>query len=176
LRRCRDDRRIVLGLCLVGILGPATWAEAAQGKPATKGFWVEGHFTLGSGDGAEVRLNGEVLKTKRETNVGGGLSVAYGATEWLTVYLNGDGTEGDEEHVLSHGDLGAQVFLRSGHRLRPHLDVALTGRRVVLDAGAQTIDARGSGLSLGGGVVYFLSSALALDATLLRSVGELDQF
>jgi hypothetical protein len=109
------------------------------------------------------------------TAVGGGLTVAYGVNEWLMVALNGDGRESEDDRHLSFADIGAQLFLPGGNRLRPHFDVALTGRRAEFEADSGAIDTRGAGLTIGGGVLYFVSRAFALDATLLWTAGDLDQ-
>jgi len=66
--------------------------------------------------------------------------------------------------------------LPRGNRLRPHLDVALTGRRAEFDVATGAIDTRGAGWSIGGGVLCFLSRSFALDAALLRTTGDLDQY
>jgi len=100
----------------------------------------------------------------------------FASSTWLTVALNGDGRESGDDRHLTFADLAAQFFLPGWNRLRPHLDVALTGRRAEFEAAGGAIDTRGAGWSVGGGVLYYLSRSFALDATLLRTAGELDRF
>jgi hypothetical protein len=104
------------------------------------------------------------------------LTVAYGLNDWLTIALTGDGREsGNDRHVV-FADLGAQVFLPRASRVRPHLDLELTGRRAEFDVSSDEIDGRGAGLSVGGGALYFLSRSFALDAALLWTPGGLDRY
>jgi hypothetical protein len=105
------------------------------------------------------------VNPERTNGVGGGFVLGYGFTDWITVYLNGDGRESHEDRHLAHADIGVEVFFPGERRVRPHIGVALIGVRAEFDAGSQTIDARGAGWSVGG-VLYFLSSSIAFDATL----------
>jgi len=112
----------------------------------------------------------------RVTAGGGGLFVAYGVNEWLTVFLNGDGHESEDDRHVTFADIGVQFFLPAGRRVRPHLDVALTGRRTEFTTTSGAIDARGASLSIGGGLLYFVSRSVALDAAVLWTRGDLDQY
>lgn len=166
----------VMALCAIGLFAEPALAQGQQGPPSTKGFSVGTQMTLASRQAVDGPLNGQPGGADGATRIGGGASVAYGITEWLTLYMNGDGAEAEEDRVLAFGDIGARIFPTRGQRLRPYLDLAFTGRKAEFDAGTQTIDARGAGWSFGGGALYFLTSSLALDASVTQSVGGLDQF
>jgi len=174
-RRAIVDVRGACGALGLLLLAATTWAEGQPSPASTKGFSIGTHASFGRRDADPVRLGGQLFDTEAGHRTGGGFSLAYGIDDGLTVYLNGDGGERDE-HVLAHGDLGAQLLLRRGHRLRPHLDVALTGRKAEFEAGPQWLEGRGTGVSFGAGALYFPSSSIALDLTFLRTVGELDRY
>jgi hypothetical protein len=166
--------RVAIVLC-VGLL--PVCASAQTPPPAsTKGFSVGGHVAIIDSHPDAFDLAGQRTDIEGVTTAGGGASVAYGVTNWLTFVLNGDGRESDEDRHQVFADIGVQFVLPGGSRFRPHLDIALTGRRAEFEASTGTVDTRGASVSLGGGVLYFMSRSLALDATLLRTAGDLDQY
>jgi hypothetical protein len=168
------SRVVIFTLCCTGVFASSTWAQTHQPDPSTRGFSFGGHIAVVGANPDQFDLNGQSTNPVRVTTAGGGLTVAYGVNEWLTVALNGDGRESEDDRHLSFADLGAQFFLPGWNRLLPHFDVALTGGRVEFEAAGGAIDTRGAGLSVGGGVLYFLSRSFALDGTLLRTAGDLD--
>jgi Outer membrane protein beta-barrel domain len=169
-------RIVVFTRCCTGAFAPSASAQTPASESSTRGFSLGGHAAVIGSNSDAFDLNGQPTDPPRVTVAGGGVMVAYGATEWLTVTLNGDGHESGDDRHLSFGDIGAQFFLPGWNRLLPHFDVALTGRRAEFEAAGAAIDTRGAGLSVGGGVLYFLSRSFALDATLLRTAGDLDRY
>lgn len=168
-------RALFVTLCCTGAVASPTWAQTHTPDSSTRGFSLGGHVAVIGSNPDSFDQNGHRTDPARVTAVGGGLTLAYGVNEWLTVALNGDGRETEDDRHLSFADIGAQLFLPGGNYLRPHFDVALTGRRAEFEADHGAIDTRGAGLTIGGGVLYFLSRAFALDATLLWTAGDLDQ-
>lgn len=133
-------------------------------------------MSIATADADTTLVDGQPINPDRVTGVGGGLFLGYGITDWLTIYLNGDGRESGEDLHLTHADIGARYSFLRGQRVRPHLDVALTGKRADFDIGSPPLDTRGAGWTVGGGVSWFLSRSLAFDASLLQSGGALSQF
>ena len=173
---CRTFRIVILTLCCAGALASSSWAQTQPGAWSARGFSLGGHVAIVGSNPDSFDLNGQRTDPARLTTAGGGLTIAYGVKEWFTVALNGDGREDGDDRHLSFADVGAQFFLPSENRLRLHFDVALTGRRAEFDVATGAIDTRGAGVSVGGGVLCFLSRSFALDATLLRTAGDLDRY
>jgi len=172
----RHPSCVVLFMCAVGLLTPSAVVAQEHETPTTSGFAVGGHVTVATAGAGTTTVNGQPITPARASGLGGGLVVSYGLTDRLTVYLNGDGRESANDLHLSHADLGLQYFFSSGRRLRPHVDLAFAGLRAEFASESETLDARGSAWSFGGGALYFLHPRLALDATILQTAGGLDQF
>jgi len=170
------SRIVVVTLCCVGAFPLSTSAQTDTPEASTQGFSLGGHVAVIRVNPDSLDLNGQATDPMRLTVTGGGVTVAYGLNEWLTIALAGDGHESGNDRHFAFADLGAQVFLPRARRLRPHLDVALTGRRAEFDAADNAIDTRGAGVSVGGGALYFLSRSLALDTALLWTAGNLHRF
>src|SRR5262249_37463903 len=168
--------RLILILCGTGAFVSSAWGQTPTRDSSTRGFSIGGHIAVVGSNPDSFDLNGRPTDPARMTTAGGGLIVAYGVNEWLTVALTGDGGESGDDRHLTFADIGAQFFLPAWNRLHPHLDVALTGRRAEFEAAGGAFDTRRGGLSVGGGVLYFVSRSFALDATLLRTAGDLDQY
>lgn len=128
-------------------------------------------------------LQGHDIASNEVDNGGGfGLKLGYGFTPTYTLYVGLDvagmatdnpqtaATFGDD-YALVYVDIGSQFNFRSGEKAVPYLDVALTGVASGTDQGGTDVTLSGSGLSVGGGVKYFLSPAFALDGALHLSTG-----
>jgi Outer membrane protein beta-barrel domain len=170
------SRIVVLTLTCAAAFPSSTSAQTHTPEGFTKGFSLGGHLAVIGVNPDSLDPNHKAPDPARVTMTGGGLTVAYGLNEWLTLTLTGDGHESGNDRHFAFADIGAQVFLPPGRRLRLHLDVALTGRRADLDAAGNQIDTRGAGLSVGGGALYFLSPSFALDAALMWTPGDLDRY
>ena len=168
-------RIVIFTMCCVGAFAASARSQTPTLDSSTKGFSLGGHVAVIGSNPDSFDLNGQRTDPTRVTTAGGGLIVAYGVNEWLTIALNGDGRELEGDRHLSFGDIGLQIFLPGRNGLRPHLDVAMTGRRAEFETAAGAMDTRGHGWSIGGGVLYFWSRSLALDAALLRTAGDLDR-
>jgi len=172
---CATARIVIFTMCCVGAFAASARSQTHTSDSSTKGFSLGGHVAVIGSNPGSFDLNGQRTDPARVTTAGGGLLVAYGLNEWLAIALNGDGREFQEDRHLAFADIGVQFFLPGGNRLRPHLDVAMTGRRAEFETATGAIDTRGHGVSIGGGVLYFWSRSLALEAALLRTAGDLDR-
>lgn len=138
---------------------------------------TEGLFLHAAVGGQTVSYGGQDFD---DTDEGGALAVraGYGVSPVVTVYLGAvggrmNGEREAERYALSAGELGARVAFRRGAALRPYLDVALRGVTARDDDTAFTL--RGGGLAVGGGLAYFLSPSVALDAALHLGAGQITE-
>lgn len=102
-----------------------------------------------------------------------GVEVAYGFTPRLAAFLALGGAamepeDGGEGYGLGTADLGLRFNLRPSSRLNPYLQAAVTGQVASFDVPGTSADleARGGGLTLGGGLLYDLSPSVAFDVAL----------
>src|SRR5262245_47136808 len=167
---------LIVTLCWTIALASPTSAQTQTPDFSTRGFSFGGHAAVIGANPDAFGENGHLVDPARITAGGGGLVVAYGVNEWLTVSLNGDGHESGDDRHLTFADIGVEFFLPARGRVRPHLDVAVTGRRTEFTTTSSVIDTRGSSLSIGGGLLYFTSRSFALDAAVLWTRGGLDQY
>ena len=170
------SRALIVTLCSTAALAFPASAQTQTPDFSTRGFSLGGHAAVIGANPDSFGENGHRTDPEGLTAGGGGLIVAYGVNEWLSVALNGDGHESEDDRDLTLADIGVQFFLPARGRVRPHLDVALTGRRTEFTTTSRAIDTRGASLSIGGGFLYFVSRSLAFDAALLWTRGDLDQY
>jgi hypothetical protein len=120
--------------------------------------------------------------------IGLGLRAGYGVSDRFTLYLGvegagldgGGGFEGlggDEEYGVLYIELGSRVHFRSEQQLKPYGDVALAvvglGYDGVESYAGNDVTYGGAGVSLGTGLLYFLSPKFALDTGLAFTPGSL---
>jgi hypothetical protein len=118
-----------------------------------------------------------------DTGIGISLHLGYGFGEHFQVFARGAGanieSEGfvNDEFVLAHFDLGGRYsFATSASAVRPYLQAAFSGRAASFDLGNEgTLEVRGSGLTGGGGLEYFLSPSLAVEGGLSFTFGEFNE-
>lgn len=123
--------------------------------------------------GAYLSGTGATYDGSDETDSGSGLTLrlGYGFNERISIYAAGTGASMEQgDYTLGHFDVGAR-FLVSQARLRPYLQAAYTGRAASIDIGGETLDIRGAGPSIGGGIEYAFGRAAALDVGLNYSLG-----
>lgn len=165
------NRTIVFSAALAGTL---LAAGGLQAQSDTDGFMLGVHLVGAglepSGAGSDMHRGG-----------GLGLQLGYGFNDRIGVYLNLDGgsyevdDRGTEfSYSLATADLGVRVnFGNPSMRLRPWLNAALTGQARAHEAvgNGETVEQTysGGGLTAGGGVQYFFSRSLALDAGVLAT-------
>jgi hypothetical protein len=137
------------------------------------------------------RLTGASLETEngeQESGGGVGLSLGWGISRRVALFVGGDITEVDINNPDFDGsfffvmlDLGVRVSFRAPeHKLVPYAVVALTGMAANADVRltpftSSEVELTGGGLTLGGGVQYFVIPTLALDAQLLGTGGSFSE-
>jgi opacity protein-like surface antigen len=135
----------------------------------------------------QVSLDGQSLDYREysfsDTDDGGGLSIraGWGVSPLVTLYagimgatIDGqtNGITGDE-YSWSGGELGVRLNFRSGQSLVPYANVALRGVAATEDD--LDLEFRGGGFTLGGGVSYFMTPAVALDLGLHFGAGSFNE-
>lgn len=157
-----------------------TVAYAQEAPSNTKGLYLNGHIA-----GAAVSVEDE----DAQNGGGGGIRLGYGISPIFTLYAGVTGaviTVEDEfiqQSVVSEEvglaiiDLGAQFNFGGGRKqLVPYLDLSLSGLGLAFDVGPTTFTAAGGGLSIGGGLKYFLSETVALDGGLHITLARLTDY
>lgn len=106
---------------------------------------------------------------------GVGLKFGYAFNQLFTIYVGIDGAKMDREvapelqseygssTAVGHFDLGSQLNFRAGHALVPYLDASLSGVAESLTFERRRHRYSGFGVTIGGGVKYFLSRKFAVD-------------
>lgn len=153
--------RLVLFLAFV--------TASASAQPAVSN--TEGLFLQLAADGQALNYNEDDFD---DTDNGGGLAarIGYGFSPVFTLYggLSGASVDGETNGVINNtysfgaGEIGARFNFNRGSKLRPYLDVALRG--VVASDDESDLEFRGGGAAVGGGLAYFVSPTVALDAAL----------
>lgn len=173
--------RIVTMMALAAafaLLAPASLAQVA--KAPGKGAVTEAPVRSNTSKlFVQAHLNGTGLSVEGEDaeNGGGfGLKLGYGFSPLFTLYAGFDAASMDAAGGGSYSygffDLGGQFNFRSGaHALVPYLDLALSGQAAVFDADGEDFTFSGAGVTLGGGLKYFVSPVLALDGSLTTTLG-----
>jgi opacity protein-like surface antigen len=173
--------RSKLTLLPLAVLSLFLVAESASAQASTtRGFTVGLHF-----GGTSLRVEGDDIE--RSSGGGGGIYVGYGVNRRFTIFAQADGARFDEqdtgdiegEWTLGHFDLGVRFnFANSLRRWVPFLQGALGYRTVTVsdpvvnDNLVSEASFSGAGLTLGGGVDFYLSESWALDLQLLWTGGE----
>jgi len=159
----------------IALITTAAFAQT-EGTYSTRGFSIGLHL-----NGTSWRLDEPDLDLEGSDNGGGlGIDLSYGVSDLVTLLFNLDGASIDpdvgETYSLGHGDLGARfTFGAPARKLKPFAQIALTGAAAELEIGRNTLQLRGGGLTLGGGILYYFSSAWALDAGLDFTIGTLNE-
>jgi hypothetical protein len=116
-----------------------------------------------------------------------GIQVGYGFSRLFTLYAGLDlgGMEGEnsftqaalqsDEYGAATFQLGGQFHFRTYEKLVPFFDVALTGIGMGSDTSGEDRLLSGGGLSVGGGVKYFVSPVFALNGGLYFGSGTWDE-
>ena len=170
-------RSLLLASFLLG-----TPLAAAQSN--TTGLYL-GARLGGAGSNAEVEIANDLTVDLEDDGGGLDLSVGYGVSRVVTLFgrVQGaafDGRDDLGDYGVGFFDLGARVHFGAGaRRLVPYAEAALTGHGLTFEnyfGLAEDLTASGGALTLGGGVQYFLSPTVALDAGLGVTLGRLDQY
>ena len=160
----------LLLVCLTVVLALPAGAQPF-GPSNTEGLFL--HAAL---DAQGVDLDDDAEGAEAE---GGGraLRVGYGFSPLFTLYGGVSGARVDGartgEYDWTAGEIGARFTFNRGRAFRPYLDVALRG----IEASADDVDfeIRGGAIAVGGGIAYFVSPTVAIDAALRVGGGEADE-
>ncbi len=157
------------------LVAESAWAQ----ESTTRGLTIGLHAT---GASLVVENNNE-----RNNAGGGGIHVGYGVNRHFTIFAQADGATFDNlsttniegEWTMGHFDIGVRYnFANSLRSWVPFLQAALGYRTVsvsnpvVNSAPVNELSITGAGLTLGGGVDYYLSESWVLDLQLLWTGGE----
>ena len=163
--------RVLSALALLAVLA----APASAQRSTTSGLFLQL-----AADGQALNFNEDDFD---ETDDGGGLALraGYGVSRVVTLYLGVSGArvDGETNGVINDtydwtaGELGARFHLLPSARLVPYLDVALRGVAATYDEA--DLEFRGGGVAFGGGVAYYVSPSVALDAALRVGGGGFDE-
>jgi hypothetical protein len=165
----------------------ATLPAVAQAQRATPLFGAKGLFLGAALNGSSVKIDEFSEDGDDDTESGGGLSIfgGWGFTPQLALFIEGSAasldTEGDS-WTLSHGDLGLRYhFTGATRKFVPFVQGAFTARMASIDdiefEGDDDVDIEitGTGLTLGGGFLYFFNRNLGLSTDLKWTTGEFDK-
>jgi opacity protein-like surface antigen len=128
-------------------------------------------------------LSSDGLRDEHQSGGGFSAQLGWGFTRLFTLLADASGAVlNDEEHVLVHFDLlGRFNFTNPGRAWVPFVDAGISARiagqddaAVVVDDETRTVDLEmsGGGLTVGGGLEYYLTPAIALGASVRWTVGE----
>lgn len=137
----------------------------------TKGFFLNPHL-----NGAAIDIQGRDNNGSDGSGGGLGLKIGYGFSDLLSVYFNMDGTNLNPElgpnYGLGHADLGVMfTFLKPVKPARPFVGVALSGRNATFRRGDAEAKVSGPGVTLSGGLRYFVSQSVSIDGELAVTGG-----
>lgn len=172
-RRWRKVAITALGLsALAGLAGPA---RAQDVRSETRGLILGAHVSSTSL---------QVEDGERETGGGGGITIGYGVSRRVALYLGVTGTTIRvsnpairDQYALGQVDLGVRVsFRRPEHKFIPYVVAALTAMSARADipvGNGVTVEGEmvGGGLTLGGGFTHYFNPSVALDVALLATGG-----
>lgn len=165
------------------IAGALLSAGSLSAQSDNDGFMLNLHL-------AGNALSGTGSDAVTESGGGLGLTVGYGFSDRIALYLTFDGgsleydedsgAAEDESYDLGTFDLGVRVnFRNEWNKLRPYLNAAITGVAAVdeTDVLGEDVESTvaGGGITIGGGVQYFFSENFALDVGLQATQGAFTQ-
>ena len=178
----RTTRRGIAVLLACAVLGLTPLAANAQATTARRANTEKLMLSLAL-DGAS--FNADVLQDEHQS--GGGISgqVGWGFNRLFTLIAGASGAvlnEDENDHVLVHFDLlGRFNFTSPTRAWVPFVDVGISARIAGQDDAVvevedvpQTVDLEmsGGGLTVGGGLNYYFTPAIALGAALRWTSGE----
>ncbi len=167
---------ILLTAAVAALAFPPSSLQAQ--KSTTRGFMLGAHLS-----GASLTLENE----DRNAAGGGGLLVGYGLNRNITLLVQFDGAQFDEQSTgdlegdwrMGHVDFGVRYsFANSLRSWVPYLQGAFGYRSVsvqdpiVDNVQREEVEISGGGLTLGGGVDIYFAETFALDLQLLWTGGE----
>lgn len=168
-------KKLVVALATATALLGATTGASAQDRSSTRGLLLGLH--LGA---AAVQLDEEGAGGA-ENGGGLGLTLGYGFTDHFALLLRADGASINYEDDVEEGsyglgnvDLGGRYsFGSAAAALRPYAELGVSATALVDEIEDEEITFSGGAVFLGGGLEYFFSRRVALDAGLVIGKGKL---
>jgi hypothetical protein len=145
----------------------------AQDKSRSQGFYL----------GVALEGIGVVFEDADTTDSGSGLSVTvgYGFNPKLSLYGQFSGAsveDGDrDDYGVGHFDIGTRVHFRAPAKtVVPFIQAGISSRAIKQDFGRDEVEGNGFGLAVGGGINAHFNPALAFNAGVVWSVGNVGDF
>lgn len=151
----------------------------AQARSNTKGLLIGLNAT-----GASAKVE----DGDRESGGGGGLTVGWGVSRMVAIFLRGDVTKVDitdpdieGSYSFWVGDLGVRISFREPEdRFIPYITAAFSAQGGTAEIFftptlSSEVEISGPGFTLGGGFSHFLTEQFALDVNLLLTSGRLTE-
>ncbi len=171
------------GLLLVAAPAASFAQNAAQPAAITRGVFLGAGLT-----GTSLTIEGDEFDDEDFTENGGGLSlqIGYGFNQLFSLLVGVTGSviqpEDGGDFVLGHLDLlGRFSFPGTTRRVVPYVEVGVTGLGAAEDEsedefgeGDSEVTFTGGGLTLGGGVNFYLAPSVALGAGVRFTAGQFD--
>lgn len=137
----------------------------------TKGFFLNPHL-----NGAGIDIQGAENNASDGSGGGIGIKLGYGFSDLFSVFLNLDGTNLNPErganYALGHADVGVMfTFLKPVKPARPFVGVAAAARNATFRRGDAEAKVSGPGITLMGGLRYFVSPTVSIDGELAVTGG-----
>lgn len=168
MKRCA----LVIVLCLGS---SAAYAQAAPSPSPVKST-AEGFFIGGDLAGVALSANGST-----DSGAGGGLQLGYGFSPQWALYMDLNAAsihpgDGSGNYTLAHADIGARLHFNAGpHPVVPFVQFALAGRDARQNVGIYTAEAKGGGVTFGGGFNAHFSPSAAFQLGIMWTVGSFGQ-
>lgn len=171
-------RTLIASALFAGTLLSAGSLDAQVSK--NSGFLLNLHV---AGNTIESTFEDE---SERSSGGGLGLGIGYGFGESFALVINLDAAsvsleeddEDGEDLALAHFDIGGRLnFGSTASALRPYVNAAFSGvaEGTTNEDADDNVTVSGAGFTVGGGLQYFFSPSLALDAGLQGSFGKFTQ-
>lgn len=141
----------------------------AQDKSRSEGFYLGGSY-----EGNGVAFEDE----DTDSGAGFGVTVGYGFNPKLSIYGHlSSASVGDDDYGVGHFDIGTRVHFRApANTVVPFIQAGLSSRAVRQDFGLDEIEGSGLGFAIGGGINAHFNPALAFNAGVVWSVGNIGDF
>lgn len=170
---------LTLLIAVAAVIAPravtAQDTSESQGIYSSKGFYIKPHVV-----GVSWTVEDDFIEIENESGQGLGLGLGYGFSDLFSIFAEWSGAtvydnEGDGSYGLYHLDLGARFTLgKPTSKLKFLLEAAGSGRVAEIETvSGNNITASGTAGTAGGGIQYFVSRQVALEASLSASVGEM---
>lgn len=164
-----------LALCAtIGTLFIATIPATANAQDKSRS---EGFFLGVAYEGSGVAFEDE----DTDSGAGFGVTVGYGFHPKLAIYGQFSGASVDggdfDDYSVGHFDIGTRVHFRAPAKtVVPFIQAGLSSRSLQQDLDTDEVHGSGFGFAIGGGINAHIKPALAFNAGVVWSVGNIGNF